>query len=141
MAAAGRGDPGGIAALVDLIDEHRPAFCYDWRARFGVPLRDALDGAPDWAETSALVSELAADPSSHAAAALAGWTHAWPIEAWILADLADITIRANSTRTPSRYPRPSDKPAARLGSTGRPQREILAALAARGHDTEAPDGD
>jgi hypothetical protein len=92
-----------------------------------------LDTAPDWWETLHLVRCLAADPSSHVAAAVAGWTHPWPFEAWLLADLVDVFIRANSKRgTAKPYPRPNRRPPNRFGG-GRSQREIRAALTARGH--------
>jgi hypothetical protein len=96
---------------------------------------------PDWWETRCLATELAADPSSHVAAALAGWSHAWPIEAWILADLFDLTMRANSKRrTNTPYPRPNAEKPKRIGRAIRPQRDIRAALAARGHTIVDDDG-
>lgn len=81
-----------------------------------------------------MVNALAGDPSSHVATALAGWSHAWPIEAWILADLFDLTHRANSSRrSTKRYPRPNDEKPKRMGRATRSQRDIRAALRARGH--------
>lgn len=111
---------------------------YDWRHRFGMSMRDVLDRSPDWWETLHLVRQLAGDSSSHVAAALAGHTHAWPIQAWILADLFDVTLRANSKRGRAKpYPRPSTPPPTRIGDASKhPQHVILAALAARGHDID-----
>lgn len=118
-----------------MIDEHPSAFTYDWRARFGMSLWHALDVEPDWRETCLLAVELAGDPSSRVAAALAGWSHAWPTEAWILADLYDVFVRANSTRRSTRpYPRPNAPQPKRFGRAIRSQRDIRAALAARGHN-------
>lgn len=139
MADARRGEPGGIAALVELIDGHTSAFVYDWRHRFGLSLRDATETAPDWWETLHLAHELVGDPSSHVAAALAGWSRPWPAEAWVLADLVDVTIRANTPRRaikPKPYPRPNDNKATQMGKATRPQHEIRAALAARGHNVD-----
>jgi hypothetical protein len=117
-----------------LIDEHPAAFAYDWRHRFGLSLRQVLDIDPDWWETRHLVSALVCDPSSHTAAALAGWSHPWPIEAWLLADLFDLTLQANTTkRNPKRYPRPNDEQPKTFGRATRSQRDIRAALASRGH--------
>lgn len=97
-------------------------------------LRRSLELDTDWWETRHLVNELAGDPSSHVAAALAGWSHAWPIEAWILADLFDLTLRANSKkRSSTPYPRPNDARPERFGRATRSQRDIRTALAARGH--------
>lgn len=107
---------------------------YDWRSRFGYSLRDATEVQPDWRENVLLAVELAGDPSSRVATALAGWSHAWPAEAWILADLYDLTLRAHSARRHGKnYPRPNDKPPNRIGRATRSQRDVRAALAARGH--------
>lgn len=134
MAGSRAGEPGGIVALVEVIDEHPSAFAYDWRHRFGLSLRQVTETDPDWWETRHLAAELAGDPSSHIAAALAGWTHAWPIEAWILADLYDLTVKAHSRKRSNKsYPRPNAERPARMGRATHPQHVIRAALAARGH--------
>ena len=54
--------------LVDLFEEHRSAFEYDWRTRFHLPL-SSVGGSMTYGEAWRLFSVLAADPSSHAAAA------------------------------------------------------------------------
>lgn len=59
--------------LLDLADEHRGAFEYDWRCRFGV--RFDPPSTTDWGESSRLLSVLVCDPSSAVAAAVAGWAH------------------------------------------------------------------
>jgi hypothetical protein len=123
-------------AAVQLVDDHTSAFVYDWRHRFGLPLREVTDTAPDWWEFCHLLTSLTNDPTSHVAAAMAGWSRPWSPEAWILADLLDVFIRANSKRASrtSAYPRPNDARPVRYGG-GRSQSDIYAALQARGHDT------
>lgn len=78
---------------------------------------------------------LTTDPSSHLAAAIAGWVHPVSREWLVLADLYDLTRKAAATRRTKdqRYPRPWEAPRrTRMGRATRPQREIRAALAARG---------
>jgi len=127
-----RREPGGTFALLDLIEEHRGAFEYDWRTRFGMALEDVPERMA-WDEVQRLTHQLALDPSSHVAASVAGWPAPWPREAFVLADLFDLMHAANSQRKPKPYPRPTDKQPRRLGDTTRSQRDIRAALAARGH--------
>lgn len=89
-----------------------------------------------WGETWRLLGVLAEDPSSHTAAAIAGWAHPVTHEYLALADLFDAFVRANSRkgRHPRPYPRPWDASRRkRFGRATRPQAEIRAALAARGH--------
>ena len=141
MAGRGRCDGGGILQLLGLIEEHTSAFEYDWRARFGLPLRAVFTGEMSFREAWSLTQALLRDPSSHIAAAVAGWPHPWSREAFILADLADLTQYGNATRkTAARlrpYPRPTDPAPTRFGKATRSQTEIRAALAARGHETPA----
>ena len=97
---------GGIRWLLDLIEEHRGPLEYDWRTRFGLPLHE-VGRAMSWGEAYRLVGELADEPSSHTAAAMAGWQHPWPREAALLADMWDLTATAHSgKRAPTPYPRP-----------------------------------
>ena len=99
------GDAPGIVALVELADEHPAAFAYDWRARFGVAF-ELVGEAMSWGEAVHLLSALAPDPSSHVAAAIAGWQHPLSREALVLADLLDLTAAAHSSKKPKPYPRP-----------------------------------
>lgn len=104
-----RGVPPPILTLLDLIEEHRPAFEYDWRTRFGCRL-DIPDGM-SWGEAWRLMVVLADDPSSHVAASMAGWARPVSREWMILADLFDAFVMANTDtkkHTPTPYPRPSD---------------------------------
>lgn len=107
-----RREPGGIRWLLDLIEEHRPALEYDWRTRFGLPLTAVGTAAMSWGEACRLVGELAAEPSSHTAAALGGWSHPWSWEATAVADLWELTAglhTAKGKESPD-YPRPWPKP-------------------------------
>ena len=128
------GDPPGILRLLDLAEKHRAELDYDWRTRFGLPF--APPAVQSWGEACRLAGVLAADPSSHFGAALAGWQYPMSREALATADLIDLFAQANSKkgRKPDPYPRPWHKPkATRMGRATRPQSEIRAALAARGH--------
>jgi len=66
-------------------------------------------------EAIRLTSVLAADPSSHVAAALGGW--AYPLS-WgdiTLRDLYDVQLASKSKRKPKPYPRPWDERPTRTG--------------------------
>lgn len=129
-----RGDPPPILTLLDLFEEHRSAFEYDWRTRFHLPLDDVGHGM-SWGEGWRLTHELLNDVTSHVAAAAAGWPHPITREWAVLADVYDLLARVNSERKrkPKPYPRPWDKNKKRFGRATRPQSEIRAALRARGH--------
>ena len=137
MAGSGRGVSPKLTQLVDLIDEHHDAFVYDWRARFGMCFADCQTGRVPWGETLALFRILKADPSSHVAAAIHGMQSPWSREAFLLADVYDLTLAvnwANKHKDPTPYPRPTDPPPAKWGNTGgRSPDECRAILAARGH--------
>lgn len=126
-----------LTALVDLIDEHRDAFTYDWRARFGLSIEDTLAVRVSWAESLSLFRVLVNDPSSNVAAAVHGMLHPFSREAFILADAYDLTLSANWSgkgTSPKPYPRPTDKGnSGRLGDASKfTQAEVLALLASRG---------
>lgn len=104
------GVAGGILGLVDLIDEHRGAFEYDWRVRFNVPL-DTIPDAMGWDEVQRLAVVLATDPTSCVSAALSGWRHPMSWESVTLRDLYDLQHASKSKRKPKPYPRPWDRPA------------------------------
>lgn len=131
MAGPRRREPGGIAGLLDLIEEHRSAFEYDWRSRFGLPLRSVFRGEMTWREALALTRELYRDPASHVSAAVAEWAHPMSREAFVLADVYDVMAKANFKNTRP-YPRPTNQPK-RSQRPRHSQATIRAALAARGH--------
>jgi hypothetical protein len=90
-----------------------------------------------WGEAMRLLTVLAADPSSHLAAALAGWSHPMSREAMILADLFDVQLASKSKKKPQPYPRPWVKKgmaSKRHGDTaGRSRADVVAILNAHGH--------
>lgn len=136
MAAAHGCERGGILTLLALIEEHQPAFAYDWRIRFQQPVQAIEDGTMSWREAWQLTSQLLADPSSRVFAAVAGWPHPWSREAFVLADLYDLLAAAHTDRRYRAQLRPYPRPehcGRRLGRATQPQFMIRAALAARGH--------
>lgn len=121
--------------LLDLLEEHREAFDYDWRTRFGLSA-DVIGEEMDWREACSLTRALIADGTSRVGAAVAGWRYPWTPEAWILADLWDLiaAVHTDRRRRPKPYPRPTDEMhKKKFGRTALPQHVVRAALAARGH--------
>ena len=121
------------------MEDHPTAFEYDWRTRFGLPARSVLDGTLTWRESYALVAELLRDPTSHLAAAVGDLEYPWPREAFILADLYDLLVAANTDRKHRNrikpYPRPVKNGLHRRRSR-RPtvdQATVRAALISMGH--------
>jgi len=122
------------------MDEHRAAFAYDWRTRFGLPLAALRDGRMTLVEANDLTQELLSDPSSHVAAAVGGLKHPFSQESFILADLFDLMQYTNADpkkrSSVKPYPRPFDAKKASGRRSKKPtatQEQIDAALAARGH--------
>lgn len=139
------GEPGGIAALADLIDAHRGAFEYDWRARFHLPL-SVIGKTMSWGEAWRQVAELCLDPASHVAAAVSGFDYPIGREALLLMDAYDLTVHiawaqgGRKGSKPKPYPRPwraegsrRAKPSAELS-----QDEVIAALRRAGHTVPVP---
>lgn len=143
MDEALRGGAGGILTLLATIEQHKDAFHYDWRTRFGQPLSVVGNGM-DWAEACGLFRRLCLDPSSHVASSIAWQNRHLPrskkradveriytIDTYALADLIDTFAAAHFKRWKP-YPRPSDPPAPHTRAE-LPQTDIRAALKARGH--------
>lgn len=101
--------------LLDLLDEHRGAFEFDWRSRFHLGV-ESIPTVIDWAEACRLVEVLMTDPSSQLAAAFMGWTHASTREELTLRDLYDMQHQSKSKRKPKKLPRPWDRPPKRHGA-------------------------
>lgn len=88
-----------------------------------------------YAEAVRLTQHLARDPASHVCAALSGWEAPRSQEWLLLADTYDATVQAHF-KSAKPYPRPYPEPGAtRRGHTKRSRAEVLAILAAHGHDT------
>lgn len=69
--AAGLG--GGSAALLDLIEEHRPAFTFDFRRYFGVSVCEVGASIP-YGEAWLLILELRKESGSHTHMVTHGFT-------------------------------------------------------------------
>ena len=115
-----------------MTDNHRAALEYDWRNRFHLPYSE-VGRSMSYGEAVRLVGVLAADPSSHLAAALNDWLAPRSVEWLVLADLFDAFVRANY-RKPQAYPRPFPEPGAvKRGKTNRPRAEVIDLLNRHGH--------
>lgn len=129
MAAGSGREPGGICWLVDLIDERRSAFIYDWHARFHQPLAAIGSDSMPWSEAVRLAQVLHADPSSAIAAAALGWEYPLSREALILLDLFDLEHAANSSKKPKPHgmrPKAQTQQRNRYGDTaGRTPAEVI----------------
>lgn len=102
---AGGREPGGIFGLLDLIEGHRAALRYDWRARFQMSL-DCVPESVGWDEALDLVRVLRSDPSSQLAASVEGWEYPLARGDWMLADLIDIQGTKSAGKKWKSYPRP-----------------------------------
>lgn len=120
-------EPGGIIAVVDLLDDHTAAFIYDFRHRFGLGLSD-LGSKVSWLEVWHLVSVLLRDPSSWLATSLQGWHHPISYEWAALAATYDLLAQVHSKRKPKPYPRPwsGSGKGSRKGTVRKDARDILA---------------
>jgi len=90
-----------------------------------------------YSEAWLLTQSLLGDPTSHVAAAVAGWEHPWSWEAMALADLYDATVAAATDKRHrsriKKYPRPWPDGDTRRYRPTVSQEQVRAALAARGH--------
>ena len=117
-----------------LLDEHRGAFEYDWRTRFGLGL-DSLPASMDWGEAFRLTMVLAGDPSSQVCAALSGWKYPLAWSDIVFRDLYDLQHASKSKRKkPKPYPRPWDKEAKTHGQGTHLTPEQYRAIRARNMD-------
>lgn len=121
-----------------LIEEHEAAFIYDWRTRFGLPLRSVFDGTMTLYEAWQLTQELCKDPASHVGASVAKMKHPWSWESAILADTFDLLLAANtdqkSRNKTKPYPRPFEvREGERSTRPNVSQDVIRKALEERGH--------
>ena len=82
-----------------------------------------------WGEAYRLTTVLLSDPSSHVAAAVAGWDHPVSREWLVLADVYDLTARVaagKKWKAKDAYPRPVPK---RRFGKGMPRDQLVALLA------------
>jgi hypothetical protein len=99
---------GGILAVLEILEDYKPAFTYDFRARFGLGLSDLGDKVP-WDEVVSLVSVLLSDPTSWLQSAKHKWDHPISYEWTIAAATYDLLATVNSKRKPKPWPRPWTK--------------------------------
>jgi hypothetical protein len=126
-----------------LIDAHRGAFEYDWRARLSLSLR-AIGRSMSWGEALRITQQLSRDSSSHVAAAVSGWDHPLSNDAIVLMNLFDLQHQiawaqsGGKGRRPKAYPRPWASRETKRTRTHLSQDEIVAALRAAGHTAPLP---
>lgn len=121
-----------MIALVEQIDEHRAAFAYDWRSRFGLSI-DVVGDTMSWDEAVMLTRELLKDPSSHVTAAVNGWSYPWSAETFILADLFDAYVMVHTDRKHRGSPRARPFDEQQRTRAALPQKQIIEELRKRGH--------
>lgn len=116
--------------LLDLFEEHRAAFEYDWRTRFHLPLTVVPGGGMGWGEALRMTRILVGDPTSQVAAAVGEWSHPWSHESMVLANLYDLEHKVNAgKKTPKPYPRPWDPQPKRYGAGGMSKAQLRHLLA------------
>ena len=96
---------GGILAVLQILEDYKHAFTYDFRARFGLGLADLGDKVP-WSEVISLVAILMSDPTSWLQAAKHNWSHPITYEWTLAAATYDLLATVNSKRKPKAWPRP-----------------------------------
>ena len=121
-----RSPTGGIIAVLQILEDYKPAFTYDFRARFGLGL-DSLGTTVPWNEVVSLVAVLLRDPTSWLQTAKSDWQHPISYEWTLAAATYDLLAQVNSKRKPKAWPRPwADPSSNRLGKvTRRDARAIL----------------
>jgi hypothetical protein len=119
---------GGILTVLELIENHKAAFVYDFRHRFGVGLDDIGTTLP-WGEVLLLLNVLLRDPSSWLQTSVSKWHHPVTYEWATTAATYDLLAQVHSKRKPKPYPRPWMTGAnnkGRKGTLRKDAREILA---------------
>lgn len=123
-----------------MIQQHRPALEYDWRARFHLPLT-VVGASMSWGEAIRLTRLLRADSSSQTAAAIEGWDYPISHEALAILDLFDLEHQVNSKKRPKPHPlRPwkSTGNAKQMGKVGDLSPERVREILAAARDGSAP---
>lgn len=106
---------GGILRVLDLAEAHPAEIRADFRTHFHCSFDDVGTSVP-WIEAIYLVSMLMRNPQSWLQAAHNGWKHPVDHNWMILAELFDLTLRANSKTKPKPMPRPwPDQNSERVG--------------------------
>lgn len=103
MAGEERRPPGGSAALLDFIEEHRAALRFDFRHYLQIPLGE-IGESVSFGEALDLVVELLKETGSHVVAELSGLTRSM---SW--ADMAMVVLAEgylNAHRDTKKQPKP-----------------------------------
>lgn len=132
MAGEAAGHGGGSAALLELIEEHRPQFTFDFRRYFGLSIDTVGDTVP-FGEAWLLILELRKESGSHTHMFVHGLS-----ETASLADIAAI-VHAESymnvhrrQNTPQiELPHPWERPDPNADVTPERRAELAAQLEAR----------
>lgn len=135
--AGGYRTRGGILALLDLIEEHRGAIEYDFRARFHLGAHE-IGHEIGWGEAIRLVRALRSDPSTMLAASVEEWEYPLSRTDAILADMWDLSYAKAGAKKRERYPRPFKQKATSTQKwgdvAGRSRDEVVDILRAHGHE-------
>jgi len=119
---------GGILTVLELIKNHKAAFVYDFRHRFGFGLDDIGTKLP-WNEVLLLLTVLLRDPTSWLQTSVHKWHHPVSYEWATNAAVYDLLAQVHSKRKPKPFPRPWATGAGKGGRRGTVRadaREILA---------------
>jgi hypothetical protein len=118
--------PGGILTVLDTIENHKAAFVYDFRHRFGAGLDDLGEKLP-WNEVLLILTVLLRDPTSWLHTSVAKWHHPVSYDWTVGVATYDLLAQVYSKRKPKPYPRPwTDGKGGRKGQVRNDAREILA---------------
>lgn len=110
-----RSEPGEILTLLDLIEEHKGAFEYDWLTRFQAPIGIIGTKRMTYGKAWRMVEILLGDMSSQIAAAVSGWSSPISRTDATLRDLYDLQYRTKAGRKAVDYPRPWDERGKKIG--------------------------
>lgn len=116
---------GGILWVLELIEDHKSAFAYDFRNRFQISYKE-IGKTIAFDEALHLVMILMQDPTAWLSASMRKWQYPASYEFIALAATYDIHAAVNSKNKPKPFPRPWDEPPVRKGNTTQNARKILA---------------
>lgn len=100
---------GGILWLLEVAESHPQEIYADFRSLYNISFED-VGKTISWKEAIYLTSILLINPESWLQKAKNGWKHPASYEWMMLADLIDVTIRANSKKKTKPVQRPWPDP-------------------------------
>jgi len=121
-----RSGSGGILWLLELAESYPNEIHADFRSRYHISFED-VGGEVSWREAIYLTNMLLMDPESWLQKSKNGWKHPASYEWMLLAELVDITIRANSKKKtkPIQRPWPDENQSKIGGSTKLSKADVL----------------